>query len=138
VAQNGQGPLLSVTVEQQVLWTIVRVTGELDYGTQSQLGDCLLTLIRQAEQPRICVDVRGLEFCDSAGMACLVVAWKVARTRGGSLVLLRPRARLGRKLAVIGLTAMLTVAAELPVPYQFTRPSTWASRRPSVTASARR
>jgi anti-sigma B factor antagonist len=110
--------LLSVTVEQQVLWTIVRVTGELDYGTQSQLGDCLLTLIRQAEQPRICVDVRGLEFCDSAGMACLVVAWKVARTRGGSLVLLRPRARLGRKLAAIGLAAMLTVVEELPVPYE--------------------
>jgi len=122
VAQNGQEPLLSVTVEQQVLWTIVRVTRELDYGTQAQLGDCLLTLIRQAEQPRICVDVRGLEFCDSAGIACLVVAWKVARTRGGSLVLLRPRARLGRKLAVIGLAAMLTVVEELPLPYDARSP----------------
>jgi hypothetical protein len=30
VAQNGQGPLLTVTVEQPVLWTIVQVTGELD------------------------------------------------------------------------------------------------------------
>ncbi len=106
--------MLSVTVEQQVLWTIVRVTGELDYGTQSRLGDCLFTLINQAEQPRICVDVRGLQFCDSAGMACLVVAWKVAQARGGSLVLLRPGARLGRKLAVIGLAAMLPVVEELP------------------------
>ncbi len=114
MAQDGQGPLLSVTVEQQVLWTIVRVTGELDYGTQSRLGDCLFTLINQAEQPRICVDVRGLQFCDSAGMACLVVAWKVAQARGGSLVLLRPGARLGRKLAVIGLAAMLPVVEELP------------------------
>ena len=114
MAQDGQGPLLSVTVEQQVLWTIVQVAGELDYGTQSRLGDCLFTLIKQAEQPRICVDVRGLQFCDSAGMACLVVAWKVAQARGGSLVLLRPRARLGRKLAVIGLAAMLPVVEELP------------------------
>jgi len=47
-------------------------------------------------------------------MACLVVASKVARTRRGSLVLLRPRARLGRQLAVIGLAAMLTVVDELP------------------------
>ena len=60
------------------------------------------------------MDVRGLECCHSAGMACLVVAWKVARTRGGSLVLLCPRARLGRKLPVIGLAAMLTVVEELP------------------------
>jgi len=64
----------------------------------------------------------GLEFCDSAGIACLVVAWKVARTRGGSLVLLRPRARLGRKLAVIGLAAMLTVVEELPLPYDARSP----------------
>ena len=114
MAQEGQRSLLSVTVEQQVLWTIVRVTGELDYGTQSQLGDCLFALIKQAEQPRICVDVRGLDFCDSSGMACLVVAWKVAQARGGSLVLLRPRPYLGRKLAVIGLAAMLTVVDDLP------------------------
>jgi anti-anti-sigma factor len=114
VAQGGQGPLLSVTAEQQVLWTIVRVTGDLDCGTQSRLGDCLFTLIKQAEQPRICVDVRGLQFCDSAGMACLVVAWTVAQARGGSLVLLRPRAWLERKLAAIGLAAMLPVVEQVP------------------------
>ena len=68
------------------------------------------------------MDVRGLEFCDSAGMACLVVAWKVARMRGGSLVLLRPRARLRRKLALIGLAAMLTVVEENPVPYEARSP----------------
>jgi hypothetical protein len=55
-------------------------------------------------------------------MTCLVAAWKVAQARGGSLVLLRPRARLGRKLAVIG----LAVAAELP--YEARSPKyVWAS-----------
>ena len=114
MAQNGQRPLLSVTAERQVLWTIVRVSGELDFGTQAQLGDCLFELIAQAEQPRICVDVSDLEFCDSAGVACLIVAWKVSSYKGGALVLLRPSANLAHQLDVIGLTAMLPVIDEIP------------------------
>jgi anti-sigma B factor antagonist len=114
VAQNAQRPLLSVTSEQQVLWTIVRVSGELDFATQAQLGDCLFELIARAEQPRICVDVTELGFCDSSGIACLIVAWKVAATKSGSLVLLRPSADLARQLAVIGLTPTLPVVDEVP------------------------
>ena len=114
MAQNGQRSLLSITVEQQVLWTIVRVSGELDFATQAQLGDCLFELIAEAEQPRICVDVRELGFCDSRGVACLIVAWKVAAHKGGSVVLLRPRADLARQLAVIGLTQALPVIDEFP------------------------
>jgi anti-anti-sigma factor len=100
LAQNGQRPLLSVSVEQQVLWTIVRVTGELDYATQGKLGDCLFRLMGRTGEPRICVDVGKLDFCDSSGMACLVVATKVAKAQGGSLVLLRPAAH---KLTMDGL-----------------------------------
>jgi len=113
--QNGQRPLLSVSVEQQVLWTIVRVTGELDYATEGKLSDCLFRLIGRTGEPRICVDVGKLDFCDSSGMACLVVAAKVAKARGGSLVVLRPAAHLARKLAIVGLAAMLTVIDDFPM-----------------------
>jgi len=65
-----------------VLWTIVRVTGELDYATQAELADCLFRLIAKGGEPRICVDVGRVNFCDSSGMACLVVAAKVAKARG--------------------------------------------------------
>lgn len=115
VALNGQRPALSVSVEQQVLWTIVRVTGELDYATQAELGDCLFRLIARGGEPRICVDVGRVNFCDSSGMACLVVAAKVAKARGGSFVLLRPAAHLARKLAIVGVAAMLTVIDEFPL-----------------------
>jgi anti-sigma B factor antagonist len=114
VAQNGQRPVLSVSVEQQVLWTIVRVTGDLDYATQGKLGDCLSRLLGKTGEPRICVDVGAVDFCDSSGMACLVVAAKVAKARGGSFVLLRPAAHLARKLAIVGLAAMLTVIDDFP------------------------
>jgi anti-sigma B factor antagonist len=105
---------LTMTVEQQVLWVVVRLSGELDRVSQAALDGRLSGLVRAAEQPRICVDLSGLDFCDSSGVACLLRGWQAARERGGALVLLRPGVRLAHKLMVSGLAALLTVIDELP------------------------
>lgn len=114
MAQDALSPALTMTVEQQVLWKVVRLSGELDVESRAGLDERLYRLIRDADQPRIGIDVSGLEFCDSSGIASLVRAWKAARARGGELLLVRPEAALARKLLVIGLNAVLTVVDDLP------------------------
>ncbi len=107
-------PALKVTVDQQMLWTVVRLSGELDYGSCAELGDLLSVLISQAEQPRICVDLSTLMFCDSSGVACLVGAWKTAREARGALLVARPSELLSRRLAVMGVTSVLPMVDEVP------------------------
>jgi len=60
------------------------------------------------------VDVDGLQLCDSSGLACLVMAWKVARELGGSLVLLRPGEEAARLLSLLGLAVVIPVVDEVP------------------------
>jgi len=107
-------PPLTVTVERRAPWVVMRLSGELDHRSHSGLIDRLQSLLHQTDLPRICVDVNGLRLCDSPGLACLVMAWKVARERGGSLVLLRPDEEAARMLSLLGLAAVVPVMDELP------------------------
>ena len=106
--------LLRVTVERQTRWAIVRLSGELDLQSHPGLADHLQSLLNEMDPPRIGVDLSGLQFCDSSGMACLTMAWKVARERRGELVLLRPRDEAARLLSMLGLAAAVPVLDELP------------------------
>src|SRR5215469_7061863 len=107
--QEQAAPSLTVTVERRVPWVVMRLSGELDYRSYSGLVDRLQSLLHETDLPRICVDVNGLQLCDSSGLACLVMAWKVARERGGSLVLLRPSGEAARMLSLLGLAAVVPV-----------------------------
>lgn len=107
-------PTLRIGVEQQGLWTIVYASGALDSDSYAELEDQLLRLAGEREQVRIGVDMSGLEFCDSSGIACLVRSWRVAHERGGGMVLVRPRKDLERRLMWLGLTDRLTIVDETP------------------------
>jgi anti-sigma B factor antagonist len=108
------GPSLRLTVEQQVLWTVVRVSGELGWESYTDFDDCLCTIVWRSEQPRICVDLSGLQFCDSAGIACLVRARRAVAQRDGQLVLRGPDVDLARRLVYMGLDGVLPVVDNLP------------------------
>jgi anti-sigma B factor antagonist len=105
---------LTVTVEHEAAWAIVRLLGALDYRSYPELADHLQSLLGQMARPRICVDLNGLQFCDSSGLACLVMAWKASRERHGELVLRRPSGEVARLLAMLGLAASVPVIDELP------------------------
>jgi anti-sigma B factor antagonist len=107
-------PSLTVTVERQAQWVIVRLSGELDHRSYPGLVDRLHSLLHEKDLPHIGVDLNGLQLCDSSGLACLVMAWKVARERGGSLALLRPDEEAARLLSLLGLAAVVPVVDELP------------------------
>jgi anti-anti-sigma factor len=107
-------PSLTVTVERRAPWVVMLLSGELDYRSHPGLAEDLHALLHETDLPRICVDLNRLHSCDSSGLACLVMAWKVARERGGSLVLLRPAAEAARLLSLLGLAAVVPVVGELP------------------------
>jgi anti-sigma B factor antagonist len=107
-------PSLRLLVEQQVPWTIVRVSGELGWESHAMLDDCLSELVLEAERPCVCIDLTALEFCDSSGIACMVRAWRTATRKGGLLIVVRPSGYLARKLRRMGLDDVLPVVSEPP------------------------
>ena len=111
---TAEPPSLMVTVECQAQWVIVRLSGGLDHRSYPGLVDHLHSLLHEIDLPRIGVDLNSLQFCDSSGLACLVMAWKVSRERGGSLVLLRPSGEVARLLPLLGLAAVVPVVEGLP------------------------
>lgn len=109
-----EAPSLTVTVERQALWTIVRLSGGLDQQSHKGLVDCVRSIFDEVDQPFVCVDLNGLQFCDSSGLACLVMTWRAAQERGGALVLLRPTGQVARLMSLVGLTEAVPVVDEVP------------------------
>lgn len=107
-------PDLTVLVERRSSYAIVRLMGALDYLSHPGLVDRLHLLLDEMRPPRICIDLNSLTSCDSSGLACLVMAWKAAGERGGTLMLLRPAGEAARVLSLFGLAALIPVVDELP------------------------
>ncbi len=114
MSEEQAAALLTVTVERQAAWAVVRLSGALDNQSYHQLADHLQSLLGEMTVPRICVDLSELEFCDSSGLACLLMAWKASRERNGELILLRPSGEVGRLLTILGLAASVPMMDKLP------------------------
>jgi anti-anti-sigma factor len=114
VSQEQAAPQLTVLVERRAPWAVVRLSGALDYQSHPDLADHLNFLLNEMDPPQICMDLNGLDFFDSSGLACVVMAWRVAGERGGSLVLQRPAGEVARLLSMFGLATIVPVVDELP------------------------
>jgi len=82
----------------------VTVTGELTEGARRPLMRVLtLLLLENQALARVLLDVRGVSFMNSAGMAVLVQAQRMAAPRGIELALLDPPEGVRRPLQLSGL-----------------------------------
>jgi anti-anti-sigma factor len=92
---------------------IVFVWGEVDCATAPRLAG---TLAEMTEQGRLnlVVDLSGVYFMDSTGLAVLAVAHKRLQQAGGSLVLAGPTPAVRRSLEITGLDQMMPVTDALP------------------------
>ena len=110
---------------------VVTLRGELDLVDAAAAATALMAAADR--EPRIVVDLAGLEFIDVSGMAALARARRHARRAGGDLLLAAPRPQMTRLLstpelayrfsvyasaeeAVSGFRVPLGVAALRPVP----------------------
>ena len=78
---------------------VVALRGELDLADAADVTVVLEALI--ALEPRIIVDLSGLEFMDASGVAALLHGRRQARDAGGYLLLAAPQRLVQRVLAII-------------------------------------
>lgn len=84
----------------------VAVSGELDMSTAPQLSQSLAEVLDQ--HPReVTVDLGGLSFIDSTGLALIVRTSNALRAHEGSLRLVRPTPPVRRVLEIVGLDGLL-------------------------------
>jgi anti-sigma B factor antagonist len=86
---------------------VVRLGGELDVADAARVAAALVQVAVLARQ--VIVDLEGLEFIDSSGLAALVRGRKHARHAGGDLLLAAPQRQVQRILAITRLTEVFSV-----------------------------
>ena len=78
---------------------VVALHGELDLVDAAVVAAALRAVA--AREPRIIVDLAGLEFIDASGVAALSRGRRHARNAGGDLLLAAPQRRVRLVLAII-------------------------------------
>ncbi len=86
----------------------VTVRGHLDVDSATVLNTALDQVLDRP-QPRIVVDLSGVEFCDSTGLGAFVVGHNRAHVAGGWVRLAAPNEWMTRLLDTVGLSGRLGV-----------------------------
>jgi anti-sigma B factor antagonist len=90
---------------------VVALRGELDVADAANVVAALAVVA--AREREIIVDLAGLEFIDSSGVAALVRVRKQARHAGGDLLLAAPQLQVLRLLALTRLIDVFSVHASV-------------------------
>ena len=90
-------------------YAVVALRGELDLADAAVVAAELMAVA--AREPGIIVDLAGLEFIDSSGVAALASGRRQARRAGGDLVLAAPQRIVMRILAITRLPEAFSVYA---------------------------
>lgn len=70
---------VSITTRQTGVATVVDIMGEVTLFNAPELRKVLMDLFKVRKAPRVIVNMTNASYIDSAGVACLVEALKVAR-----------------------------------------------------------
>ena len=98
---------LELEVDRKKDWQVLTVRGEVDVTTTPRVRAQLISLLSEGE-PRLIVDLEGVDFLDSSGLGALVAGLKLARSRSGELRIVCDHQRSVRKvLEVTGLERVL-------------------------------
>ena len=102
------GPKLAFETARTAAESRLVVAGELDMATGPSLEETALALL--AERPALLVlDLRGVTFCDSSGIACLIRVRRAAAESGGRLELRSVQGLVRRVLELTGVSELLGV-----------------------------
>ncbi|MEV4621886.1 STAS domain-containing protein [Asanoa sp. NPDC049573] len=98
---------LTVEVEDTVGGLLITVRGDLDFPCADVLRIALATALDRAPA-RLTVDVEGLTFIDSSGLAALVHAWRRGDDTGTPVVLQSVPPFLAAILKITGIDELFT------------------------------
>jgi anti-sigma B factor antagonist len=78
------------TIERRGDLTVISATEDLEhieFGLEESVSDLILKPLRRQDQPLIVFDLSRVTFFGSVFLAVLIRCWKLAVSRGGSMVL---------------------------------------------------
>lgn len=87
----------------------VRLLGELDMATASQLRDELVRLTANGAK-LVIIDLADLAFIDSTGLSVLITGLKRLRQQGGDMALRSPTPGTRKVLEITGLTEVFSIS----------------------------
>lgn len=99
---------LRLGVEHGASGAVVRLGGELEFGTAAPLRNTLVDLAQQGPS-RVVIDLAGVEFIDSTGISVLVQAKQRLEAQGGGVTLRGLNDRVRRVLEISGLVELFDV-----------------------------
>jgi anti-sigma B factor antagonist len=92
---------------------LIRVAGEIDVSTASQLRQTVVDLIASSVA-HVIADLRAVDFLDSTGLGAIVGGHKRLRTIDGSLILASSPDRILRLFRITGLDQAFSLSASVP------------------------
>jgi anti-sigma B factor antagonist len=96
--------IFDIAISQHDGLSIVRMSGELDLASSDRLAGLLADL----PDGTVVVDLAGLTFIDSSGIAALVAAKDRLESAGRELLLTRPQPNVDRVLEMTGLEGWIS------------------------------
>lgn len=106
------GDSLEITVDPGEGRAFVRLHGRVGIDSSPTLRDRLLAILQGQPPKTIIVDLTEVSFIDAAGIATLLEALKIARTRQATLCLKGLQGRMARLFEVTGLQAVFETACK--------------------------
>jgi anti-sigma B factor antagonist len=101
--------MLQIKKSHQQGVTVLSLEGQLIHGSETRsLSEQLAGLLKDGEK-RVLLDLAGVGFIDSSGVAELVAGYSELRRAGGDLKLCRPQPMVAKVFQVVKLTSRLGV-----------------------------
>ena len=102
---------MTVTLSERQGVQVVTLSGEIDLQTSGEVRDAVLRCLGQ--QGPVVVDMAGIAYIDSSGVASLVEGFQVARQQGTPFVLASVSPAAMRVLRLARLDSIFTIAADV-------------------------
>lgn len=103
-------PVLQVDVETHGELAVCHLSGELDAYSAPRFREAISGL---CSFPLIAVDLSGVPFIDSAGLAALVCGVRRIREVGGRVALYAPRRNVGHLICIAGFDRVAPLLGDL-------------------------
>jgi anti-sigma B factor antagonist len=104
--------VVELHVEQEGPFVVARLGGELTASTMEGVGEELHGLLSEPE-PRLAIDLSGLQLVDSSGLGLLMHLVNRARMSAGAVVLVAPSPFVSGVFQVTRLNEWFDVCADL-------------------------
>lgn len=89
-------------------WAVLDLSGEIDINSAPRLKEAIVASISRGKV-KVALNLAGVNFMDSTGLAALVAGAKRTREANGDIALIRPNRQIRRILSITDLIKVLPV-----------------------------